>query len=58
MDNNFDLPTGWAMLDDLAKKVSDTLIKKLISPRDELADTLEEVARDTASIKPDPTNLM
>ena len=48
MSNNAEIPDGWAMPDDLAKKVSETLNKKRITPEDELADALEEMARDIA----------
>ena len=37
MNNNPDVPDGWAMPDDLAKKVSEALNKKLLSPEGELA---------------------
>ncbi|MHA2402320.1 MAG: hypothetical protein ACXADH_04950 [Candidatus Kariarchaeaceae archaeon] len=54
MDNDSKIPDTWAMPDDLAKKVSETLNKKRITPEDELADALEELARDIALIEPDP----
>ncbi len=50
MTNN-DLPRGWAMPNDLAKLVNETLNKKSITPEDELADTPDEMARDIALIK-------
>ena len=56
MDEDRKIPDSWAMPDDLAKKVSETLNKKRISPEDELADALEEMARDIALIEPDPAN--
>lgn len=40
VNNNSDLPEGWAMPDDLAKKVSEALNRKSITPEDELADVL------------------
>jgi hypothetical protein len=40
MDNKPVLPEGWAMPDDLARKVSEALNKKSITPQDELADGL------------------
>jgi hypothetical protein len=43
-----------AIPDNLAKKISETLNKKRITPEDELADALEEMAGDIASIEPDP----
>ena len=49
---NPDLPDGWAMPDDLAKKISEALNKKSITPEDELAGALDEMARDVALIKP------
>ena len=39
---------------DLAMIVSETLNKKRITPEDELADALEDMARDIALIEPDP----
>lgn len=48
MDNNPDLPDGWAMPDDLAKKISEVLNNKTITPEDELADALDKMARDIA----------
>jgi hypothetical protein len=42
------------MPDDLAKKVNDTLNRKSLIPEDELADALEEMARDIALIEHDP----
>jgi hypothetical protein len=45
MDNDPNIPPdGWAMPDDLAKKVSETLRKKRVRPEDKLADPLEEMA--------------
>lgn len=41
------------MPDDLAKKVSKTLNKKRNTPKDELADALDEMARDISLIEPD-----
>jgi predicted hydrolase (HD superfamily) len=54
MANNSEIPDGWAMSDELAKKVSEVLNKKPVSPGDELADALDELARDIALIEPDP----
>ena len=48
MSDDYKKPDSWAMPDDLAKKVSETLNKKRITPEDELADALEEMARDIA----------
>ena len=56
MDNNFDLPNGWAIPDDLVKKVSEVLNRKPITPEDELQDALDEMARDTALIEPNPVD--
>ena len=56
MENDSKLPDGWAMPDDLARTVSETLNKKPITPEEELADTLEEMVRDIALIEPDPAD--
>ena len=54
MSKNPDLPEGWAMPDDLSKKINKVLNNKPITPEDELADALEDMARDIALIEPDP----
>jgi hypothetical protein len=54
MNNNPDLPEGWIISGDMAKKVNEALNKKSITPEDELADALEDMARDIALIEPDP----
>jgi hypothetical protein len=54
MNNNAEILDGWAMPDDLAKKVSKAQNNNPISPEDELADALEDMARDIALIEPDP----
>jgi hypothetical protein len=51
MDNNPDLPDGWAMPGELAKKISEVLNRKSITPEDELKDVLEDMARDIALIE-------
>ena len=51
MSNNSNLPDGWAMPDDLAKKVIKVLNNKSITPKDELADALDEMTRDIALIE-------
>ncbi len=56
MDNKLDLPNGWALPDVLARKVSEALNKKSITPEDELADVLDEMARDIALIEPNPAD--
>ena len=48
------IPDSWAMPDDLAKKLNERLNRKTLRPEDELADALEELARDIALIEPDP----
>lgn len=49
-------PDSWAMPDDLSKKINEMLNNKPLSPEDELADALEEMARDVAIIEPDPND--
>ena len=56
MSKNPNIPDGWSMLDDLAKKISEVLNKKSVTPEDELADALEEMARDIAHIEPNPVD--
>ena len=56
MDNNSDLSKGWSMPDDLANKKNEVLNNKPITPEDELADALKDIARDIALIEPDPVD--
>ncbi|GAG85745.1 unnamed protein product [marine sediment metagenome] len=42
------------MPDDLAKKISEVLNHKPITPEDELSDALEDMGRDIASTEPNP----
>ena len=55
MSNN-DIPPGWSMPNDMAKKVSEALNTKSITPEDELQDALDEMARDIALIEPNPVD--
>ena len=54
MNNNDGVPEGWAVPDDLAKKINEVLNNKPITPEDELSDALVEMARDIALIEPNP----
>jgi hypothetical protein len=47
-------PNGWAMLDDMAKNVSEALNKKSITPEDELANALDDMAHDIALLEQNP----
>ena len=42
------------MPDDMAKKISEVLNNKPLSPEDEVADALSDIARDIALIEPNP----
>jgi hypothetical protein len=52
MINNTDLPDGWVMPDDLAKKVCEALTIKSITPDDELKDSLDKVRSYMVDILP------
>jgi hypothetical protein len=54
MNNKPDLPEGWAMPDDLARKVNESINRKRITPEDELQDAFRDLANDLALIEPDP----
>ena len=54
MVNKSALPDGWAMPDDLARKISESINWKRITPEDEIQDALDEMARDIALIEPNP----
>ena len=53
MDNKSEIPDGWGMFDEMAKKVSEALNKKSTTPEDELVDALIDMARDIALIESD-----
>ena len=48
LDCKYEIPDGWAMPDDLAKKISEVLNNKTITPEDEFADALDKMALDIA----------
>ena len=41
MDNKSEIPEGWAVPDDLAKRINEVVNKKPITPENELQDALE-----------------
>jgi hypothetical protein len=56
MSKNPDLPEGWVLSEDMAKKISELLNNIPASPEDELADALKDMARDIALIEPNPVD--
>lgn len=54
MSEKPDLPEGWSMPPAMAKRVSESVNKKPITPEDELQKALDEMARDIALIEPNP----
>jgi hypothetical protein len=46
--NESDLPEGWSIPDDMAKRISELVNKKPYAPEDDLQDALEDMARDIA----------
>ena len=55
MDNN-DLPEGWSMPDYMAKRISESINRKRITPEDELQDAFSDLANDLRLIEPDPSD--
>jgi len=51
MSKNHDLPDGWSMPDEMAKKVREALNRKSITPEQELQDVLYDMALDLALIE-------
>jgi hypothetical protein len=56
MSNNTDLPEGWAMPDYMAKRISESINRKRITPEDELQKALDEMAKHTSLIEPIQNN--
>jgi hypothetical protein len=56
MDNNPELPEGWVMLDDMARRVQERLHRRRIAPEKELQNELVEIARDITLIDPNPAD--
>ena len=56
MDNESDLPEGWAMPEYMAKRISESINNKRITPEDELKDALDDMARDIALVEPNPVD--
>ena len=54
MSNN-DIPSGWAMPDDMAERINEVINRKINTfPFDELRDALDQTAGELAQIEPDP----
>ena len=51
-----DLPEGWAMPPEMAKRLNEGLNKKSESPENKLQKALDEMARDIAILEPDPSD--
>jgi hypothetical protein len=45
MVNNADLPEGWAMPDELAKRIYELVIKKQIRPEDDPKEAINDLVR-------------
>ena len=56
MNHKSELPPGWAMPDDQANNLLETLNKKPTSPVDVMEDALNEIAHDIALLEPNPHN--
>ena len=56
MNNKSELPEGWAMPDYMARKVSESINRKRITPEDELQDAFSDLANDLRLIEPDPSD--
>ena len=54
MTNKSELPEGWAMPPDMAKRLSEGLNKKSVTPENTQQKALDEIARDIALIEPNP----
>ena len=55
MSNDFELPPGWSLSDDMAKKVNEALSRKpRTTPLDELMDILGQTANEIAQVEPEP----
>ena len=52
MNDKSDLPEGWSMPDDMARKISQSVNKKRITPEDELQEAIDDLARDIALVYP------
>jgi hypothetical protein len=56
MAKKSDLPSGWAMPDDQANRLSENLSRKSISPERQLEKALQDIARDIAILEPNPAD--
>ena len=57
MDNKTDLPEGWAMPDDLSKKISEVLSQRpRPTPLDDLIDAIKQMGSEIAQVEPEPTD--
>ena len=50
MNDDYDVPPGWSVPPDMAKKLSETVNKKAIMPFDGLKDILDQPANELATV--------
>jgi hypothetical protein len=50
------IPETWGIPNDQAKKLREALSRKISAPEDILHNAIEEIARDIATIEPDPVD--
>jgi len=56
MDNKTNLPNGWSIPNDLAKRISELANNKPYVPEDDLKEAFNDLARDIALIEPNPVD--
>ena len=55
MTDKSDLPDGWAMPDDMAKRINDVLSQRpRPTPLDELIDAIKQMGSEIADVEPEP----
>ena len=52
--SKYETPPGWSLPVDLADRLGEVMNQKPKSPENELADALEDMARDIAVVEPEP----
>jgi len=53
MNEKPDLPDGWSMPDYVAKRISEPINRKPVSPEDNIQTALDEITNDIDLIEPD-----
>ena len=56
MNNDDHIPEGWAVPDDMSEWLRKSVNRKPFEPEDDLKEAIEDLARDIATLEPNPVD--